>query len=727
MLLASQEPRQRWWFSRTFMRLFLLAVFCGLSFAALALPIATRPSAFPIHVSEVSQQDIVAPYSMSFPSRVLTDQAISEAENMVQPVYLAADPVVARRQIEKLRTALDFITNVRLDSYATIEQQTNDLAHVTGIQIDPPMALRIISLSDSRWQTIEQETLNVLEQAMRSTIREDGVGDARTRIPTLISYSFPEDQALIVYDLAAPFVTANSLYSEEQTRIARENARASVEAVTRTFAAGEIIVRRGQIITPVQLEALQFYNLVQPAQNYIDLIAAGALVLVTGIFVALYVNKRKISSLYSARNLMLVGLTFVMFLFAARLLIPNRTIVPYLFPLAAFGLTISTVFALEAGVVLSLALSILATYGLSNPLDLTIFYAISSFIGMLVLGKGRRLASFFLAGVAIGLAGGAVIASYRLADQLTDWIGVATLLLASLLNGLASASLALLLQYLFSQILGVTTALQLLDLLRPDHPLLQQMLINAPGSYQHSLQVSNLAEQAAEALGADSMLVRAGAIYHDCGKAANPLFFIENQVSTRINPHDDLDPYTSAATILRHVNDGVALARKYRLPSAVQDFICEHHGTTLARYQYARALEAAGDDPASVDKERFRYPGPKPRSKETALLMLADGVEARARAEMPKNEEELHAIIKKVFDFLLKEEQLENTSLTFRDLSLIRESFVKTLLNVYHPRIQYPEIKVSQQSPALPENTRPALPAGEAAPTIPSVDKPKTS
>ena len=343
----------------------------------------------------------------------------------------------------------------------------------------------------------------------------------------------------------------------------------------------------------------------------------------------------------------------------------------------------------------------------------------------LVLGKGRRLASFFIAGIAVGIAGAAVVAAYRLSDQLTDWMGIATLLASALLNGLASASLALLLQYLFSQVLGVTTALQLLDLLRPDHPLLQHMLVNAPGSYQHSLQVANLAEQAAETIGADGTLVRVGAIYHDCGKSANPLFFMENQFSTRVNPHDDLDPFSSAATILRHVNDGVALARKYRLPGNVQDFIREHHGTMLARYQYARALELVDGDPTQVDDEKFRYPGPKPRSKETALLMLADGVEARARSEMPKNEEELRQTIKKVFDFLAKEEQLENTTLTFRDLSMVRESSSKTLLNIYHPRIQYPEIRAPQ---ALQSGEpTPALPAGEPSPTIPAVTKGNTS
>ena len=185
---------------------------------------------------------------------------------------------------------------------------------------------------------------------------------------------------------------------------------------------------------------------------------------------------------------------------------------------------------------LSLALSILSAYGLSSGLDLTVYYILTSLVGILVLGKGLRVYSFFAAAAAIGLAGCAVIVAYRLIPGSIDLVGIMTLLGGSFINGLASASLTLLFQYGFAQLLGTTTALQLLDLSRPDHPVMQFMLRNAPGSYQHSLQVANLAEQAAEAIGADVLLIRVGAIYHDIGKAANPQFFIENQVTGKSNP-----------------------------------------------------------------------------------------------------------------------------------------------------------------------------------------------
>ena len=394
-------------------------------------------------------------------------------------------------------------------------------------------------------------------------------------------------------------------------------------------------------------------------------------------------------------------------------ILPNRTILPYLFPISAFGLTIGSLFSMEIGLVFSIFLGILAGYGMQNGLDLTLFYILSSLIGIFVLGKGRRIINFFWAGIAVGVAGSAVILSYRLLDSYTDALGITTLMGAVFINGLAAASLTLLSQFIFAQVMGLTTALQLLDLSRPDHPLLQFLLRNAPGSYQHSLQVANLAEQAAEAINADSLLVRVGCLYHDVGKALNPFFFIENQVPGKLNSHDDIDPTVSSATIINHVTDGVELARKYRIPSRIQDFIREHHGTNITRYQYGKALEKAKNDKDAVNQELFRYPGPRPQSRETVLLMIADGCEAKARADIPKTDDELRTVVRKVVDYLRSEGQFDETALTLRDLHLVTESFVKTLRNTYHPRIAYPETKqgaINTPTEPLPATISPAKP-----------------
>jgi putative nucleotidyltransferase with HDIG domain len=348
-----------------------------------------------------------------------------------------------------------------------------------------------------------------------------------------------------------------------------------------------------------------------------------------------------------------------------------------------------------------------------------------SLFGVLTLGRARRLTDFLWAGTVIALTGIAVILVYRLPLPTTDWIGLASLAGTSMFNGLASASLAVLLQFLLAQLLGMTTPMQLMELTRPDHPLLQLILREAPGTYQHCLQVANLAEQAADRIGADTLLTRVGALYHDAGKIVNPIYFIENQVPGMINPHDDLDPATSAATIIRHVPDGMELARKYRLPRRISDFISEHHGTMITRYQYVQAVTEAGGDEDQVDIEQFRYPGPRPQSRETAILMLADGSEARVRAEKPKEEEELRDLIKGVIENRMAIGQLDDTNLTLKDLSAILDSFTTTLRGIYHPRVKYPKLEKTA-NPELPAPTQALPPAARSASDV-SVSKPADS
>jgi putative nucleotidyltransferase with HDIG domain len=659
---------------------------------ALILPIALRPSSYNLQVGDVAPQDIQAPNALNYTSNVLTQKARENASRSVASIYLPADSAINRRQVEKLRVALDYIENVRLDKFATAEQKTEDLSRLNEIKFTPERINQIITLSSNRWDTVTTEALHLLEQVMRDTIHDYDLDDARRSISTLISYSLTQDQVALVYDLVNPFITPNSLFSQDQTEKAQKEAESSISPVTRNFAVGQLIIQHGQIITAEDIEALNKFGLLEITNNRLSLLGTTSLVLILCIFVGMYAYRRKPQALDGIKNVIMIAVTFLVFLYSARYLIPNRAVLSFVFPLSAFGLTIATLFNVEAGMIFSLVLSILAAYRLSGSLELILFYTISSYCGILMLGRGRRISSFLWTGLIIGLAGTAVIFAYRLQDPLTDWIGLATLSGAAFLNGVFSASLTLLFHFLFSQMLGLTTALQLLEISRPDHPLLKTLLRSAPGTYQHSLQVANLAEQAAEIIGADPLLTRVGALYHDVGKTLNPLFFIENQIQGEPNPHDDLDPVVSAATIIKHVPEGLSLAKKHNLPPRIQDFIKEHHGTLLTRYQYNRALEAVGNDSGKVNQVLFRYPGPKPHSRETALIMLADGCEARARAEHPKNETEIRSIVKKVMDICVKDGQLDETRLTLKDIAMVSDSFVSTLMGVYHHRISYPEL-----------------------------------
>ncbi|MCE5209449.1 MAG: HDIG domain-containing protein [Chloroflexi bacterium] len=663
---------------------------------ALIYPFVIRPYSYPLQIGDVAPQDILASKNLSFQSEILTKEAQSIAEKGISPVYLPTDTTIARNQIEKLNNTLDYIDIVRMDSFGTDVQKIADVQAVETLQLDSEVIQNILKTDDASWALIRADALQVLEQVMRNTIRDDRLRDAQRNVPAYVSFSLSENETDIVIDLVTPFIVPNSLYSEELTNEAILQAVQAVNPVISTYLEGEKIVERGQIISPIVYETLQAFELVQPNSSPRIIISASILVLLAAAYLILYFKYRQIAELQQLSCLLMICILFILFLTGVRLFDPADEFVLYLFPLSAFSLSIAFLYKRDISFGIIPVISIFAAYGMTNSLSLTIYYMLTSLIGVLVLGNGRRIASFFWAGLAVGISGIAVIVSFQLLNSGFDWVEIAPLLGAAFMSGLASAGFTLLFQFLFAQLLGLTTPLRLIDLSRPDHPLLQYLLREIPGTYQHSLQVANLAEQAADVIGADSLLVRVGALYHDAGKAINPTYFIENQMPGMTNPHDNLDPQVSSQIITKHIRDGIYLAKKYRLPVRIQDFIQEHHGTMLTNYQYSIAVQQAGNDPQKVDSDKYRYPGPSPLSKETALLMLADNVEARARAILPKNEEELRELIKKTIDYMNSQGQLSLTDLTLHDLYLIQESFVKTLRNTHHLRLQYPELVNSQ-------------------------------
>lgn len=689
-----------------FLRAFALFVIAAASFAALISPLALRQDSIPLEVGEVAPRDLQAPYSVEYESEVRTEDARQAAGLTVAPVYSTADPSIARKQIESMRETLLFIDMVRMDAYATPEQKSADLRSLSSVQLQDATIEIILSLGDNQWDAIQQEAQSVLEQMMRNSIRSSDVASMQRSVPSRVSLALSESQAQLVAELVQAFIVPNSLYSAELTEAARTAASEAVEPVKQHFIAGETIVPSGEVISAADLEALQVLGLVKPKKHDLDYVGAGTLMLLMSLFVWFYFQYRRSAFVNDMRGLLLVGLIFIVFLVAARLTIPNHVIIPYLYPLPAFGLLMAALFGVDTGFMLVFALTLLTTYNLPNSLTLTIYYLFSSFLSILVLGKARRVWSFVSSGLVISVTGVAILIAYWLPSSSADWFGFATLAGAVFFNGIASASLVLLLQFFVAQAMGLTTALQLLEISRPDAELLQFMLRAAPGTYQHSLQVANLAEQAAKSIGADALLVRVGALYHDVGKAQNPLFFIENQTPGNLNTHEDLAPEESAAFIIRHVTDGVELAKKHRLPKRIVDFILEHHGTNITRYQYTQALQNAGGDESQVDESDFRYPGPAPRSRETALLMFADGTEAINRAKRPQTESELREIVQKVIDVSQQNGQLDRTHLTLRDLKLITESFVVTLKGTLHPRVEYPSATPASHGVSTRPNTQ---------------------
>ena len=702
--LANSTPTTMQRIRRAFRatRLWLVILFGLIGCTAiLSFPSDNTGQTFGLEVQDVAPQDIRAPYPLAYESEVLTTAARESAGNDVAMVFYPPNSSITRQQLERLRYALDFIDAVRMDNFATRDQQMTDLASMADIRLGLESAETILNLNEARWDAVKAETLSVLEQVMHSEIRQGRSEEARRTIPALISISLPEAQADLVGHLAPAFVAPNSLPDEAATLALEQAARDQVEIVEISYAQGETIISRGAIVSDLELEALQAYQLLRAPNPWTSIaINAGFILLIGGTF-SLYAYRTHSKLILTTNMAFVLSLLFVFNTLGMQLMIPGRTILPYIFPAATIPILLSVLFSPNMGVISALVVGTIGGFIAPRGLEMALYMTMSGALAALMIGKAERLGSFMWAGMAAAVGASLVILVFRIPDPATDLIGKAQLLGSAILSGLLSTSLGFGLLLGIGNILGMTTSLQLIELSRPNHPLLQQLLRNSPGTYQHSLQVANLAEQAARAIKADDLLTRVGALYHDVGKSQRAQFFIENQVAGQ-NIHEQLDPKTSADIILGHVRDGLELARKYRLPANIRAFINEHHGTMETSYQFSAAVDAAGGDEALINRKDYTYPGPRPRSRETALLMLADGVEAAARAENPQSDEEIERLVRWVFEDRLARGQLDRTDMTLRDVDTVRNSFILTLKNIYHPRIRYPQTAAEEDTEELP-------------------------
>jgi putative nucleotidyltransferase with HDIG domain len=696
MTESSSPPVPRW-------RLILgripvaVVVVAGAVFAALilTLPILPGERTVSLRLGDVSPQDVLSPRAVTYVSRILTQQARDQAAAQVTPVYNPPDPLIARQQAETLQAALAYITNVRTNPFATLEEKLADLRQLSKVSLPTETATRILQLSDPEWEMVQQESEAVLERIMRLPIGPDQLQDIRNSIPNYVSLAFPENQISLVTDLVRNLVVPNSLYNESATQSLRDQAAANVTPVTRSFVTGQVVIPRGKVVSEDDLEAVFMLGLITESLNLRAAASMILAVLLATVLLSFFVAQFHREIARGLRPVLLFSLIVLAFLTISRIMVPGHTVLPFLFPVAAMGMLIACIYGRRLGILTGMLLSIFAGLMGDNSLEIALYGALSCLAAVLLLGKGEKPVRFFVAGVAAGVTGAVVVLIIRLSIPASDLIGILTLIAASLANGLLAGSLSLGLLFLVGNLFDITTNLQLLDLSRPDHPLLREILLQAPGTYQHSLQVANLAEHAGERIGANALLLRVGALYHDVGKSVQPKFFVENQGPDG-NPHDRLDPEASARLIIQHSRDGLNLARKHRLPTRVRDLIGEHHGTLRTNFQYGLALNAAGGDPGKVDESKFRYPGPRPRSKEAAILMLADGVEAKFRAVGPSTSEDIEKLVRDVVDDRLSQRQFDNTDLTLHDLEVIVDAFADALRGRVHIRLLYPEDEKKQ-------------------------------
>jgi putative nucleotidyltransferase with HDIG domain len=657
-----------------------------------------------LQAGDVAPYDVRATRSVTYTSDIETEQARSAAERGVAPVYTPPDAGVSRQQVAKARELLEFIRATREDTLTPIGQRRAMIQSVPGLMLTPAQIENLLMLPAATWKAIADEMIAVVDLAMREAIRDVDLPEKQARLPALVSIALDEDHAALVSALAKGFIVSNSLLDTEATAQARAKAREAVAPTQVSYVAGQVVIREGAVVTPLMVEALERLGLAVPRVDWGDIVGLALLSALVASIVGLFLWRYEPELVQQPRNLFLLVVLLLGFLAAAKLIVPGRTVLPYMFPASALAMLVSVLLGSGLALMSSVVLAVLIGVMTGGSFEMTIYFATSSLVAALTLGRVERLNAFFAAGLYVAVANVASILAFRLPAGGTDSVGLLTLVTAAIINGILSASITLGGLFAFGNLFDLTTTMQLLELARPTHPLLNELMRKSPGTYHHTLMVANLAEQAAARIGANALLTRVGAFYHDVGKTARPYMFVENQLNGS-NVHNQLDPQTSAEIIVSHINDGLELARKYRLPSRVRAFIPEHHGTMRAGFLYQKALERAGGDASQLKESSFRYPGPRPRSKETALLMLADGCEAAVRAARPASPEQVAEIVKKVIDDRVAQGQLDESPLTLNDLSLARESFVTTLQGMFHPRLQYPELAKKDDGQSTPSSS----------------------
>jgi hypothetical protein len=662
------------------------------------------PQPLRITVGGVAASDIVAPRALEYVSDVQTEARRAEARENVEAIYDYTTEKairIAGQQLAKFEQLARPVDQAFEPDATPEEKETLLLAALPGIS--DAARTTLLGLTPERWAAVRAEASRVLDATERGELRDSEVEEKRAELSGQMAGGLDEGERMLAAAMIAPLIVGNSSFSAELTEQEREKEAALVEPVTVQIAQNETIVRRGDKVTAAQLEAIDQFGLRNARPDVARL--GGWLflaILIVGLVLAWIWRFRR--ELWHRNNaLLLTGLVIVGTVLLMKAT-AGRLGLPYVVPAAAAGMLVAIL--LDAGLA-TLVMVVIALLGGAmngNSLELMAYSLVGGLAGIITIRRGDRLQVFLQAGLAVACANVLVVSTFALLG-LHDARGLLELIGASLASAAGSAVAAVGSFAVLGSVFGILTVFQLLELANPSQPLLRRLLVETPGTYHHSLMVGNLAERAAEAIGADPLLTRVAAYYHDIGKLANPLAFIENQAGGE-NIHDQLEPEVSAQVLKQHVADGIDIAYRHKLPKSLIAFIPQHHGTAIMSYFYARArgraaLPFGGPDTPdgrraadAVDPRTFRHAGPKPQSREAALIMLADGVEASVRSLESRDEPAIRAMVTRIIDERLHDGQFDECDLTLRDIDRIKDAFVGQLLGMYHQRIAYPQNKV---------------------------------
>ncbi len=640
-----------------------------------------------VRVGEPAAQDIEAPRTTDYVDQEQTAIRSRIAAARVEPVYREAPEATA--EARRVVTGIfDAIARVRAAPGLSNADRLARLRQQAGASLPLEVWEAALTLDAAALAQTREITLIAVEQIEREGVRADGFPEARVEFRRLLRSTTLMGRPLALASavgLAA--LRANRVIDAQATANLRREAADAVEPVRVRIVRGESIVRRGDKVTEAHLRKLEALGLIGVPMRW-DVVLGMGLVIATLLSItAYYLIEYQPEIWRRDRLLLLWGLIVTLTTLLAQVVVAyrlNLNLIPAAVGPILLAVLLRPRLALVTAAVLSLLIALITTSDVR-----TAFVAfVGSAVGVYAIRKISHRTDLIVGGLKVGAATAAAVVAMSLLERRPVYPEIVRDASVGVANGVVVGIFAIgVLPYL-ENLFGLITPIKLLELSNPAHPLLRRLQMEAPGTYHHSVIVANLAEAAADAIGADGLLVRVGTYYHDVGKIRRPIFFVENQIGVE-NPHERMSPSLSALTVAAHVRDGQDLAREYGLPDSVANFIPEHHGTTLITYFYHQAVER-GDEP---EPAAFRYEGPKPQTRETAIVMLADAVEAAVRSLPRPTPDRIYEVVRRIIHERLEDGQLDECDLMFRDLEQIAQTFTRVLTGIFHPRIEYPDLE----------------------------------
>ncbi len=674
------------------------------AFAALFLMMASAisPERYDLKAGEVSTRTITA--SKDVTDTITTQMLVDAAVREVQPSYQSDDGVMPEvlAHLEDSFAQLRALAQLRVGLDGTISELTEDALRKASQAMRPvtmsdEALTAALDADDGTLSELSAAAVGLTREALNAKVAEGQEKETAAKIEQdLAGEGYDENLAAAAGAIVSTHLKANMLQDEETTELKRQAAREAVEPVV--FKKGQNIVRAGEVVTRPQIEMLNSLGMLKDRAVDMSLyLGLALLITLLALILVLYLYSFLPEMLRDPKRIALLAVILTTTLAWS---LAFRMLNPYLMPVALGAMLTTRLLKPRLAMVVNIVLSILT--GLLATVDSGMFTAtmfgvmLTSMVAgtavVPVLRNRHSFAGVMLSGAIVVLINTLTTVAVGLVNS-SDIQNVMTWAVWSGGSGLVSAVLTILEAMLLEWAFNLVTSSKLMELSNPNQPLLRRLLLETPGTYHHSILVANLAEAAATAVGANALLARVGAYYHDIGKLKRPMYFKENQMND--NPHDRTDPRVSTAILTAHPHDGVEMAVKAHLPEEIQEIILQHHGDSPVLYFYDKAARQGGD----VDVTDFRYDGPRPRSREAAIVMLADTIEAAARAAGEASPEKLSLLIRKMIHGKLEDGQFDESLLTFSDLSRISDAFLTVLTGVYHDRIEYPEVSIPNRPP----------------------------